>query len=80
MVQLKGLHPSNILKDMYISIPYGSIKSIPILLGGCAEIPFQFLMVQLKAYGMLVIKSKIPISIPYGSIKSRMPVLWKRKK
>ncbi len=58
------------VSDLFISIPYGSIKSyqLPKLLSHFQR--FQFLMVQLKGFFRLYKFNFSVISIPYGSIKS----------
>ena len=53
-----------------ISIPYGAIKSFDTITIGANAYLFQFLMVRLKAKGLLYRYFIKAISIPYGAIKS----------
>ena len=49
MVQLKGKAVVAIMEMCFVSIPYGSIKSVSKVEIGAVGVEFQFLMVQLKA-------------------------------
>jgi len=48
MVRLKGEKFFNKYIPVYISIPYGAIKSFQDTIGVLSELTFQFLMVRLK--------------------------------
>jgi len=74
MVRLKEFLECHIILLIYISIPYGAIKS-GVKQGAQAPLfIFQFLMVRLKDRISFSRIFPICISIPYGAIKSDFQV------
>ena len=71
MVRLKGSSKKEVAGKIYISIPYGAIKSVWLYRGGMLRWEFQFLMVRLKGLSHFLAQTNYErISIPYGAIKS----------